>query len=36
VSTIVDVADPADPRLDDFRDLNSVTAGRICPVARVW
>ncbi|BBX20283.1 rRNA methyltransferase [Mycolicibacterium duvalii] len=24
VSRVVDVADPADPRLDDFRDLNSV------------
>jgi tRNA G18 (ribose-2'-O)-methylase SpoU len=24
VSPVVDIADPADPRLDDFRDLNSV------------
>ena len=25
---VVDVSDPADPRLDDFRDLNSVEIGR--------
>ena len=24
MSSVVDVGDPADPRLDDFRDLNSV------------
>ena len=23
-ANVIDVADPADPRLDDFRDLNSV------------
>ena len=24
LADIIDIADPADPRLDDFRDLNSV------------
>ena len=24
MAVVIDVADPADPRLDDFRDLNSV------------